>query len=221
MTTRPFSSTRKQSISLSILLTIILYGMSAQSQADVTSFSLGFLGTTGPQTTNGYQTAFPGSYVDALSMDNARTYFQQDISSLSGTTINSATLDFFIGGGATDNVTVTLFDSAGTLGLHFDPPNIVTTELQTVVGSTNNSLDVAALLQTAIDSGLSHFALHFQGNTSNLFTQPAGGAVLVLNVDFSTAPPPSLGATAIPIMPLYFLLGLGFLLVLIARKRLV
>jgi hypothetical protein len=143
-------------------------------------------------TGDGYVSAFPDYFLNSLSMDNARSYFQVDISDILGKDITSATLDFYIGGDATDsNVLATSFNSNGTLGHYWEAPNSLLSETFTVVGSDDNSLNVLSLLNQRVTNNSQYFSLHFNGTTSDIYTQPSGSASLFLNVEYSEVPEPS------------------------------
>ncbi|MDP0501213.1 MAG: hypothetical protein Q7P63_14050 [Verrucomicrobiota bacterium JB022] len=188
----------------------------AQAQA-VSVYTLGYIGPTSDFsssqtfTGNGYVTAFGSSYHPGLSLDNAKSYFQQDISSYApGTQIESVKLEFTISGSALDeNLLVTLFDSEGTLGFHVSAPNTVASEIMTVQGGAFNSLDLTDLFQTAVDEGLDYFAIHFDGTTSDIFTNGTS-TVLTLTVTTAAIPEPAVTALALPLVA-----GLG----LVLRRR--
>jgi hypothetical protein len=149
-------------ISLSVIL---LVGLASAARGDTITFALPYLGPPGivPNagqtfTGNGFVTALDAGFVDAFSMDNGHSYFQQDISALAGTNVTEARLEFNISGGAVSQpVTVTSFESGGVLAHHFSPPNVLSSQVFTVNGSgpglAANSLDVTALLDQRVDGG--------------------------------------------------------------------
>ena len=169
------------------------------AQAAVITYNLPYIGAAGIG--NGFRTVFnSGGEVNAFSMDNAHSYFQQDISGLAGQTVTHASLLFNIGGGLSpQQVSVTSFTSSGTLGSYFNPPDVLASQDYTVDGSSNfvaNDLDVTNLLVPRVATSAQYFALHFApvNNINSLYVQPSGAQNLrlVVTTDDSThVPEPS------------------------------
>ena len=83
---------------------------------------------------DGFVTAFSSGFYNGFSIDNAHSYFQADISGISGQTVTDASLSFFIRGVVDNNVVLTSFASPGTLSHHYLPPNSISTQTVTVNG---------------------------------------------------------------------------------------
>lgn len=178
---------------------ISLLAATGAVQAAVITYHLPYL--NGGGTGNGFRTVFSfGLDANAFSMDNAHSYFQQDISGLAGQTVTHASLLFNIGGRlAPQPVTVTSFTSTGTLGVYFNPPDVLAQQVYTVDGSSDyvaNDLDVTSLLVPRVAANAQYFALHFApvNNIFSLVVQPTGAEDLRLVVttdDGSHVPEPS------------------------------
>jgi hypothetical protein len=185
---------------LKYVLVFVSLSVCGIAKAGLITFQIDYIGSnaayeynlTSTYTGDGYVSTFQNAFLNSLSIDNARSYFQVDISGLHNKTITSATLDFFIGGTATDTgVLVTSFNSNGILGHFWDAPNVLSSGVFTVVGGASNSLNVMSLLNERVSSDANYFALHFNGNTSDIYTQPSNGASLFLNVNYTDVPEPS------------------------------
>jgi len=199
--------------------------------ADTVTFSLLDIGTfAGYTEANTGQTyagsGFVGYYGPASGSDNnfvhlfglestdfSRVALEQDITSLRGATINSASLSFNLvdGSGGTQTVTATSFDAMGALGYQFAVPTSLGQTMGTVSGGGGNSLDVTGLLADRVASGATYFGLHLAGTTPGryeyTFTDVFGSdrARVELNVNYT----PSAPAGVVPEPGTLVLLGTG------------
>ena len=217
--------------------------------ADTVTFSLLDIGTfAGYTEANTGQTyagsGFVGYYGPASGSDNrfvhlfglesndySRVALEQDITSLSGATINSASLlfDLVDSGGGTQTVTATSFDATGALGYQFAIPAAPLGQtMGTVTGNGGNSLDVTNLFADRVASGATYFGLHLAGTTPGryvyTYTDAFGSdrARVSLNVNYTpNAPAP---AGVVPEPGTLALLGTGGLsglagMVRVRRRR--
>jgi hypothetical protein len=92
----------------------------------------------------------------------SETEMQVDVSALAGKTINSATLSYVLlnGGGGSQTVTATSWDSSGTLAYNQTLPSNLGSTNFTSNGLSPNSADVTSLLQARVSSGGTWFGLY-------------------------------------------------------------
>jgi len=96
----------------------------------------------------------------------SETELQVDVNALAGQTINSATLSFVLRDGSPGSqmVTVTSYDSSGTLEYHETPFGPLGTTSFTSTSYGANSVDVTSLLQSRISAGGTWFGLYLTPN---------------------------------------------------------
>lgn len=178
------------------LAVICLLAVSSQAKAGLVTdtFEIKSFSTTNSNTTtvfngNGFVGLRANSFDSDLLLEvsngnsTTRTALQVDISSLSGRTITSATLAFYLNfpastqGQNNANLTVTSFLTNGQLAHVFDLPNSPDNQslIETVNGPATNEISVTNLLQSRVDSGTNWFGLHLaafrqDGQTAGLWT---------------------------------------------------
>ena len=104
---------------------------------------------------------------------SSRALVQQDISALSGQTIQSAIVSFaLLDGDATPQIlTITSVPADGGMEYQFTPTTSYgAVTATTAVGPGTISVDVTALLQARVTAGASYFGLLFSGSTRDQWT---------------------------------------------------
>lgn len=153
--------------------------------------------------------------------DYSRTALQVDVSSLIGLPILSATLSYDLLHGYTANqtVTATAYTSNGSLGYFWNAPSNIGQVSFTSFGQSPNSVDVTALLTTALGNGDSWFGLHLQGSSEYQWTYTLNGDIdaanVRLTVNYLQAGPPG----AVPEPSTYGMIGAAALAGLVAWRR--
>lgn len=156
-----------------------------------TSNSTGFFGMYESQNNGSDQLA----HLFGLEVENySRTIAQADIGFLNGATISSATLSFSLnsGGGGSQDIQLTGFDSGGTLAYLWDAPGANLGQgYFTVNGQSLNVLDLTMLVQMAADADIDWLGLHLQGTSDYQWTYTytgfgagADSAQVRLNIEY-------------------------------------
>jgi hypothetical protein len=215
------NTTKNRSIRLELLLSSLLTGAIGAS-AQSTTISLPDIGTFGSYidgnqadtyTGTGFLGIYPngggngptGGFAHLFGLENygsvfSETELQAPLAGLAGDTITSATLSFTIqdGTGPNENVLVTSFTTAGTLGYNNAAPNNLGSLTASGIGEGADSIDVTSLVQAAVSANQSYLGLFLspEGPDSYVWTYTytgdgdnANSAGAQLVIDYTSSVP--------------------------------
>lgn len=199
----------KQMLKRALIAAILL--CSGGAQAALINYTILNISQEGANTSAVYAgTGYAGVYgntvgaqfngIFGLEYDFSRTLVQVDVSAISGATINSATLSFYLqnGNGNLAPVTVTRFAADGTLEYSFGSPGNLGTVAGQTAGPGANALTITSLVAAAATAGDDWLGLHLMttSGAGNYQWTPANrsgnadAALVRLTVDYDPVPIP-------------------------------